>query len=135
MAQLLRLAEFEHQYLQEGVGRSSVGHSDQIRSDQNDVTSSHVTNQPYAATCKDWWSQIARYWEMPCSNSAPDHKMTLVKRICGLIRGSVVTYIGINSPEYDITIPDNHTARKENGKSLVEWRRQDQMAQPTLFGA
>jgi hypothetical protein len=32
MAQLPRLAEFEHQYLQEGVGRSSVSHSG-----QNDV--------------------------------------------------------------------------------------------------
>jgi uncharacterized protein YjiS (DUF1127 family) len=28
-SQLPRLAEFEHRYLQEAVGRSSVGHSDQ----------------------------------------------------------------------------------------------------------
>jgi hypothetical protein len=72
---------------------------------------------------------------MPRSNSAPDHKTALVKKICDLIRGSVLTYIRINGPEYDTTIPDNHTTRKENGKSLVEWRQQDQMTRLTLFGA
>jgi hypothetical protein len=37
--QLPRLAEFEHQYLQEGIGRNSVGHSD-----WNDVTWSYGAN-------------------------------------------------------------------------------------------
>jgi hypothetical protein len=39
MTQLPRPAEFEHRYLQDGIGRSSVGHSD-----WSDVTQYHVAN-------------------------------------------------------------------------------------------